>query len=144
MSGERPDFQQPTGITSQQGGVASAEEFAAQSDDVGVNVDIRTLAAGNSVFVNVSPNSPDAPVVIQRVVSLAENVPPSEVSIELFVGSSTFTGTIVQFFFAASQTPISFSPGVFLVAGQGYSIRINNNGSSSATISTTVVLRRVS
>jgi hypothetical protein len=144
MSGERPDFQQPTGITSQRGGVASAEEFAAQSEDVGVNVDIRTLAAGNSVFVNVSPNSPDAPVVIQRVVSEAEGVPPSEVSLSVVAGIQTFTGDILEFNFAASQTPISFSPGVFLVAGQGYSLDIANNGSSSATISTTVVLRRVS
>jgi len=143
MSGERPDFQQPTGITSQRGGVASAEEFAAQSDDIGVNKISRIIGAGNDILVSFSPGGNSVAVVIQRVFLTAEISNPSLVTLNLNTGVTTFTGETAEFQTTARQTPVSLSPGVFLAPTDNYFIRITNTSRSSAAVEATVVLRRV-
>ncbi len=143
MSGERPDFQQPTGITSQRGGVASAEEFAAQSDDIGVNVDRRFIGAGNSVTFTLDPNTSSAAVVIQRVFFQATTASPSEVFLQVDTNRQTFTGTVAELFTDASQTPVTVGPGFFLPAGNLYLIQIINDTGSGVSTDLAVVLRRV-
>jgi len=143
MSGERPDFQQPTGITSQRGGVASAEEFAAQSDDIGVNVDRRFIAAGNGVNFLLDPNISSGGVVIQQVFFQASTATPSEVVLQVRTTRNTFTGTDAKLFTDASQTPVTAGPGFFLPAGILYLIQITNNTGSGVGTDLAVVLRRV-
>lgn len=143
MSGERPDFQQPTGITSQLGGVASAEEFAAQSDDIGVNVDLRTIGAGNSATTLLDPNLPNSPAVIQRVFLRTDSASPAQVTLQVRTNRNTFTGTDAKLFSTAAQAPVAAGPGFFVAPGFLYAVGINNNTSSSVRTNLAVVLRRV-
>jgi hypothetical protein len=143
MSGERPDFQQPTGITSQAGGVASAEEFAAQSDDIGVNTDTRFVSGSSGTAFLLDPNVSSGAVVIQRVFFQAATPSPSEIELQVTTTRTTFTGSDAELFTDASQTPVTVGPGYFLNAGQQYLIDINNNTSSSVVTKLAVVLRRV-
>jgi len=142
MSGERPDFQQPTGITSQLGGVASAEEFAAQSDDIGVNSTRRIVGSGGIQAFTFDPNVSSGAVVIQRVFFQADTSSPSQVALELTTNRSTFTGTDAKLFIDASQAPVSVGPGFFLNAGQTYEITIDNGLGTGVVIELSVVLRR--
>jgi hypothetical protein len=143
MSGERPDFQQPTGITSQRGGVASAEEFAAQSDDIGVNVDRRFIAAGNNATFLLDPNLPNSASVVQRVFFQTDSSSPSEVTLQLTTNRNTFTGDDAELFTDASQTPVTVGPGYFITPSTLYLIRIFNNTGSGVNTDLAVVLRRV-
>jgi len=143
MSGERPDFQQPTGITSQLGGVASAEEFAAQTDNIGVNTDRRTVGAGNGVTFVQTPNISSGAVVIQQVFFQASTATPSQVVLQVRTTRNTFTGTDAKLFTDASQTPVTAGPGFFLPANRANIIQITNNTSNSVRTDLAVVLRRV-
>jgi len=143
MSGERPDFQQPIGITSQSGGVASAEEFAAQSDNIGVNVDRRFLGAGNGAIISRTPNISSGVLVIQQVFFSASTATPAEVSLRLETRRSTFTGTDAQLFTDASQAPVTAGPGFFVPANGTYFIVTDNDSSSTVRTDLAVVLRRV-
>jgi hypothetical protein len=143
MSGERPDFQQPTGITSQAFGVATEAEATADSNAVGTNIDRRTLAAGGSAFFTLDPNQPNTAVVLERGYVSSDSSTPSQIRITLISQTTGITGNNIEVRFTEAQAPVTLRPGFFVAPGNTYLISVANDTNSSARIETQIALRVV-
>lgn len=143
MSQEAPDFEQPISFVSQQTGVASASERAAERAQAGFVKVEQTVPPGSTVTVpNVTQAVPTPAVQeVLAMTSVAPHVPETQVRLKVDTDGNGTTDAVPVI--TPRISAIEFTPGVLATNQTQLDIDLINDGSQATDISAQAIFREL-